>query len=209
MTTLSGEYSYWHKGERQPVKETFFKFVSDDYIKINAQRHAHPYRIFVDVHGTRASALSGGVTFMGEKALVAHYACGEHLLFNRTVDTIADEPITLALPAFYVFAPLMRIFIAPTIRALVANGGHGTVIVPNIHNPQDHANLLKPILEERSAQWLYNESTSVQAGTFDTECFSYTGGNYDAEARFWLMDNVLVRYTFQDWDVQLEWLKNA
>jgi hypothetical protein len=209
MTTLSGEYSYWQKGERQPIKETFFKFVSDGYTKINSHRNAPPYRIFVDVHGTHLNALSGGVTFMGEKAFVAHYACGEHLLFNRMVDKTTDEPVTLALPEFYVFAPLMRIFIAPTIRALVANGGRGMVIVPNIKDPQDHTNLLKPIVEERSAEWLHNESISVKAGTFDTECFSYTGGNYDAQARFWLVDDVLVRYTFQEWDVQLEWLKNA
>jgi|GEM_PF-7119643 hypothetical protein len=190
---MRGRYQYFNGGQPAPVEETF----SDDGSgSLLAVRSASPYHIQVS-----AAAHTCDLVFHSPEGRVSlHTVCDAHGLEVTRRHINAEKRWQLSASA--VFFPLMRVFTGRVIRQIAAQGGQAQVIVPDIRRPQDTETLLVPMSEARRVQWLGDERIAAWP---DTPCdvFSYVGGAYDASARFYLAGDLLVRYTFDDWEAVL------
>lgn len=212
MTIFSqGTYVYLHNGKETDIQETWVKEISSDSTRIVSRRDAPPYKSRIEVnYWSRAHEptrieikwLNGTAQNIPERQV--EYSVSQNRL--RVIYSASDEEIKreeYTITEDMLISPLLRIFVGSTIRTIHAQNGQGTVIVPNITSPRDPELLLKPSFEQRRVHFLGNAMISVPSGTYHTECFGYVGSNHDQNARFWLYGDTLVRYTFDQWDVQL------
>ena len=75
-----------------------------------------------------------------------------------------------------------------------------TVLVPDIQNPNDAENLLKPTFDERRAENLGKENIAFyqeNSITNEANVYQYFSKHYDENSRFWIDDNgLLIAYHF-------------
>lgn len=140
-----------------------------------------------------------------------------HFTRERNDETVDDEII--ALPENCLVFPLMRCFQGRTILQVAEKRTAVSVLVPDIQNPNDAGNLLRPIFDMRSAEFLGREQIGFwkkDSGDEDTivareaNLYRYISKHYDDNSRFWINDEgLLIAYRFQPakeqiWDVYLE-----
>lgn len=129
----------------------------------------------------------------------AHYVITSTKVWvEREIEGARDEA-EYEVKTPFVVSPLMRIYMGKTIKEVERLGaGSGvTVLVPWILNHHDRVRLLTPIFDRRSVNYVGAEG--------DLQKYQYRSGQYDDNAEFWLdTQNVLVRYCWNEWDVQLE-----
>jgi hypothetical protein len=201
---MRGAYRYQKGGEVLDIRETFD--VSDNFTGTSSRiGFGHTLTVITVQRGTRPTSVS-----IENGKLSAGIVCSfsEILQLTRRLEKTRTSH-TYAMPTDAIFFPLMRCYSGKVIRQIVAQGGSATVIVPDIRDPYNKETVLLPLFEERTAQKLSDETITIDGTDYDTEVFSYVGGAYDDAARFWLVGEMLVRYTFEDWDVQLvEWQRD-
>lgn len=106
--------------------------------------------------------------------------------------------------------PLMRIYVGSVLESLLAAGGNGCVILPEIGVAADSDQLFEPRFSERRAEVVSSVVLQDASGASRNcrRCL-YLGDQYDEEASFWLgEDCMLERYQWRQdgsrlWDVSL------
>lgn len=196
---MRGRYQYFRAGQPVPVEETFFKSSEG----LQAVRSAPPYRIEVSAQASDGTQEAYSLSFSGPEGVIrldaARSAQGLH-----AVRFYNGAEAGWQLPGDALFFPLLRVFAGRVIRQIVAQGGQAAVIVPDIRHPQDTPHVLTPLTETRRAQQVGQSSASWDGGNgAPCDVFSYVGGAYDDSARFYLQGDMLVRYTFEDWEIVL------
>jgi hypothetical protein len=203
----SGIYRYWRGGEDQGIVEAWRRIRhADGTLETEVTRDAPAFGAWIGVHTWQHSV---GTDFQRVEVIWRSTNPGAvadrraiYTFSPLTVQIDDSTPFRPDTPPHYITAPLMRIFISPTIRQLAAQGGRGQVLIPDITTPTSAERLLLPLFEERTVTFLRHE-TLPEYPAIAAEVYSYTSQNYDAEAQFWLVDNVLLRYCFGDWDIHL------
>jgi hypothetical protein len=202
----AGTYRYFL--DQQPVEmvETWQRLRLDDgAILTLCERDAPAFgsgiRVECLAYGDQITEFSvdlGVNTPQGSEMSFAQYRIDEtHFTVERSTPA-GDFQDTDTRPDGLIVAPLMRIFIGGVIRQImqVGEGVAIPVLVPWLHNPADHQQVLMATIEQRYAVFLGDETIPVGAGTFDTRVYQYIGGNYDQDSRFWVgEDDVLIYYS--------------
>ena len=184
-------------------------------------RTAFGTTILVEAFSQTPLATDGLQRFTVEQYNANHAATSdvraEYLFANqfvtvaRSVNGQAMATEEIALPENTVVSPLMRVFLGPVIRQVLArgNGQPVPVLVPSLEQMLDPATLLRPLFDYRQAALLGNEDIEVDARLLPTQRFQYLSNHYDAQSQFWLDEtNMLLRYRFhqspeQIWDTRL------
>jgi hypothetical protein len=132
-----------------------------------------------------------------------------HLLREINGENVQDE--TFDLPENCVFFPLMRCFQGETILRVAE--GFSTVLVPDIQNPKDIENLLKPIFDERTAEKIGRQTIGLHqkfSVAAEADLYRYFSKNYDENSCFCIdKSGFLVAYIFAQsankiWEISLE-----
>ena len=207
----NGTYIYLLNNEPTGIIETFSIENLPDGTKLTtATRDASVYGTTIIVKTVEKDNKLNEfeINFKKESIIVAIYKFSDKTFhFERTINgKIVDNEI-IELPKNCVIFPLMRCFQGNTILQVAANQALTTVLVPNIINPNDTENLLKPTFDERTAEQIGQESIAFyQANsiTFETNVYRYFTKHYDENSRFWIdKDRLLVAYTFHQADDKL------
>lgn len=194
---MHGAYVYHKGGERLDIEETF----DIGEISSSARRLGFGHTLRVNVLERPNHKVVDLTLFNNQLQVTVQYHFNGYSW--RAYHYRGIEYTEHDLPTTAIFFPLMRCYTGKMIRHIVAQGGMATVIVPDIRDPYNRDTVLLPLFEERTAQKLSEETILIGDQTYQTEVFSYIGGAYDDAARFWLVGDMLVRYVFQDWDVEL------
>jgi hypothetical protein len=136
---------------------------------------------------------------------------GKTVTVTRSVNGQAMKTETLDLPENTVVSPLMRVFLGPVIRQVLArgNGQAVPVLVPSLEQMPDPDTLLRPLFDARQAAFPGTEDIELDGRRLPARRFQYLSNHYDAQSQFWLDDeDVLLRYRFvqsaeQVWDTRL------
>jgi hypothetical protein len=154
------------------------------------------------------------INFKKESEINAIYKFADKTFhFERTINGEMVDNETFELPKNCVIFPLMRCFQGKTILQVAKNQAITTVLVPNIINPNDTKNLLKPTFDQRTAENIGQEAIAfyqAHSVTFETNIYRYFTKHYDENSRFWIDKNgLLVAYQFQQthdklWNIHLQ-----
>ncbi len=221
MTTHShGLYHYWRNGSLSDVRETW---VSTPWpagrrrvhsvrtapsfgstLAVTAVMHGDHLEWFeVQWHNTSPGAVPQAS---------AHYTMHDHSVqVQRVVNGITQPTLEIARPPHVVVSPLLRVFHGPAIRQLAAQGAGQLwpVLVPYIEDPRQAERLLTPVIDQRGAQDLGEDTALVDDQPVAVRRYAYLSGRYTDKAVFYLTPaGVLARYTFAEsadltWDVRL------
>ena len=140
----------------------------------------------------------------------AHYirtAAGVSVERTKADGTI--EIIEQSLDKQVVISPLMRIYNGAVIYRLLLQG-ESQVLVPWIRDPSNNDELLKPLISQRQARFLKEETVTLGGESQLAKCYEYFGGEYQPGTLFWVSESdVLLRYVWQQddstlWDTRLE-----
>ena len=124
-------------------------------------------------------------------------------------ENVQDE--TFDLPGNCIFFPLMRCFQGETILRVAE--GFSTVLVPDIQNPKDIENLLKPIFDERTAEKIGRQTIASYQKfpvSIEADVYRYFSKHYDENSCFCVdKRGLLVAYIFAQsankiWEIGLE-----
>lgn len=216
---MRGTYHYWMNGTLSDITETF-RFTSNGTADtvIETKRHAPTFNSRIAARALyknkRISQFEiewengneGSVKFAN-----AHYQFTvDNILVTRDIDG-AHFSEKLPMPEVFTVLPLLRVFTGTAIREAfeLGQGQRVPVLVPNIKDPNDNVQLLALELDMRAATQLEQETITVHETDFNTDVFSFTGGNYDQSAKFWVAENdLLLKYEWQQnpelfWEVKL------
>jgi hypothetical protein len=133
------------------------------------------------------------------------------VIITRSVNGQVMPSEELSLPKNTVVSPLMRVFLGPVIRQVLARGKGQSVpvLVPSLEQMLDPDTLLRPLFDSRQAAVLGAEDVEVDGRLLSARRYQYLSNHYDAESQFWLDENdLLLRYRFvqsseQVWDTRL------
>lgn len=202
----SGEYKYFLNGEPTGVVETFsIKEMPDGSIFTTSTRNATSFGTTIRAWTTEKEGRykTCNIEFRKDSNLIeAGYAfnsSGFRVSRKINGNTIQDKKIET--PGNAIFFPLMRCYQGQTIL-YVSRFGYVSVIVPDIQNPAEAENLLRPTYDKRKAS-LISEKEGVRI-------FKYVSKHYNENSEFHLNENgLLVYYKFaqnenQLWEVRLE-----
>lgn len=216
---VSGRYHYLLNGQATKVDESWsIEGELATQCKVSSLRYAPGVEIEV------SAQLSGGVVqhFTADwrsdsaKTLSVQYLLEPDrvLVSRRAARSAKQEVIEVRLESVSsqsLLFPLMRIFTGPLIARLLELGGAGTVILPDINDPANTGQLLRPLSTQRRAMLIGDEVLLSPDGVaLQCRCVEYIGDQYAAGSRFWLaQDDLLVRYQWQQsdhrqWDVWLQ-----
>lgn len=207
---LAGSYQYFLNGELSEIEEHWQLWETGQSQRIVSTRRAPGIALSVD-----AVAQGGRVT---EFDVSWRPATGAHIsAFYRLgaggftclrqvagavdeVDESTDQPVILY--------PLMRIFTGKVIQAVAHGGGEALVIVPSVSGVDAGPPLLAPDPDKRRVSRCEELNWPEPGPTPERlSRWQFMGGQYDANARFWLDERgLLVRYQWQQgadqhWDV--------
>ena len=201
----NGTYVYLLNNKPTGIIETFTIEILPDGTKLTtATRDASVYGTTFTVTTTEKDNKLNefAIIFKKESLIVAIYKfSNKSLQFQRHINGEIIDNKTLELPKNCVIFPLMRCFQGKTILQVAENQALTTVLVPNIINPNDTSNLLKPTFDERTAQnigtqgiWTHSKNAGL---AFDCNIYRYISKHYDDKSKFWLNnEGLLIKYTF-------------
>lgn len=210
----AGEYLYHLNGQLADVTETWVRYRNEagNYL-VESERRAPGLLLKVAAHIENNEFNRFTVQWCADGApeLEASYLLsGDALTVVRSEVGLGTDSIRSELQhgTRYHLFPLMRIFSGTVISQLLSRDS-GMVVVPDIRDSTNRQALLQPLISERSAIVLHNETIDVEGVEYSTRCCEYVGGQYAEGGRFWLSEsNLLVRYTWQQsaeqfWDVSV------
>jgi hypothetical protein len=120
--------------------------------------------------------------------------------FIRQLNGKITDKFIQDLPNNCAIFPLMRCFQGQTILQVAQNQTVTPVLVPDIQNPNDAENLLKPTFDERTAKFLKKETIAFyepESVSLETNLYKYLSKHYDDNSQFWINDEgLLVAYQF-------------
>ena len=126
------------------------------------------------------------------------------IVVTRAVNGATAAGDEIELPENAVFAPLMRVFLGPTILQVAAQQTATPVLVPFLENPTETDKLLRPTFDQRRAVLLGPEALTINEHSYAAQRYQYTGQRYDEQSLFWLDKNgMLLRYIFPQNDAQV------
>ena len=214
---VSGSYQYLLNGEPTAITETWSCLPqASGQVIISSTRQAPGVVIDVTARvnaGLVSSFELSWTTAPGLPIKVEYTLQGNMLQVMRHQGERRAEHTEIQLEEGgpLLLSPLMRIYTGPVIARLLQAGGHGTVIVPAIGNPDDEHALLRPRISQRQARVLEPRAELARGDTaVSCKLCEYTGDQYGAGSRFWLAeDETLLRYQWQQsalqqWDVTLD-----
>ncbi len=192
---MRGRYRYLLNDAQVDVEETF----SHERASWQSRRIAGGVRLEVE------ATVDGAGVF--DEVLVEWVGAGlqRSLTVSRRADgwcwalagPTGSEELIVASSAY--FFPLLRCFQGQVVTTIEEAGPEGLhVVVPDIRDPSDGDQLLRPLVDRRAV-------TRRPDGIYE-----YLGGSYDAAARCTIgADGLLDRYTWEqpgvgNWDVQCE-----
>jgi hypothetical protein len=213
-----GTYRYFLNGNPIDISETFFIENRDDRVKfVCSIRESETFKTKISVqanlkneefHNCRIDYFSDRIN------LCATYDFSRiKLRFSRKEQGKPIYTKKFALHEKAVFFPLMRCFQGQTILQVAENQDFTTVIVPDIENPNDFENLLKPTFDKRTAKFLKKETICFyqpESVAFEANLYQYLSKHYKENSQFWLNEEgFLVAYRFHQaddkiWEVQLQ-----
>jgi hypothetical protein len=214
----NGTYKYFLNGKPTGIVETFSVRILPDGRKFTESvRDAKPFNTFFRVETTETNSAIQLCKILFRKddtQIEAVYEFSENTLrFSRKIYEEIAEDETLELPESCLFFPLMRVFQGEIILKIAQNKSVTPVLVPDIKNPDDLENLLKPTFDERTAQKIGSETIAFYAPestAFDADIYQYISKHYDENSQFWIDENgILVAYRFYQsankvWEISSE-----
>jgi hypothetical protein len=210
----TGRYIYHLNGEPAPVQEFWSRQRrTDGSVCVTSGRRAGAVAIDTEAREVahRIESFSAQWREEGGRELSVDYKLQGQVLHvtrreggsaqTREIDSSAEHTLLF---------PLMRIYVGTVLESLLAAGGHGCVILPEIGVPADSEQLFEPRFSERRAELVASEVLQDASGASRNcrRCL-YLGDQYDEEASFWLSeDHLLERYQWRQdasrlWDVSL------
>jgi hypothetical protein len=206
-------------GELSDIAETFRIFSNDQSdTVIESERNAPTFNSRISTQAIYKSRRishfeiewenrnEGAVQFAN-----AHYQFTvDKILVTRDIDGMHFSE-KLPTPEVFTILPLLRVYTGRAIRETfeLGKGQSAPVLVPNIQEPNDNVQLLALELDMRSANQLEQEKLTINDTEYASTIFSFTGGNYDQTAKFWVDKNdILLKYEWQQnpdlfWEVKL------
>ena len=216
---MQGTYHYWINGTLSVITETFRIFLNDQTdTVIESERHAPAFNSRI---AAKAFYKNENISHFeiewenGNESAVqfanAHYQfTSDNILVTRDIDG-GHFRETLPTPEVFTVLPLLRVYAGRAIRETfeLGKGQPAPVLVPNIKDPNDKIQLLALELDMRSANQLEQENITINNTEYASTIFSFTGGNYDQTAKFWVDKNdILLKYEWQQnpdlfWEVKI------
>lgn len=189
-----GHYVYRQAGKRMPIQEQFT--ISQGIIE--SHQHTPEYALHVVSFGEK-SLISYTHFATQTLATLTLWQAATTLQYVRTVNLEAKANM-LFLDEIPLVSSVLNVFQGQIIATLSSLGGRGIVFTPALTIPHDSMTILTPVWEMRSTQYLRTELLDA----VPCKVFSFKGSGYDETAHFWLSTaQQLIRYTFDDWEVQL------
>lgn len=212
----SGTYKYFLNGEPTGIVETFsIENLADGSKFTRSTRDAKSFgtEFTVETIEKNGRFQNCKIYFKTDETEVrANYDFSEksfHLLREINGENVQDE--TFDFPENCIFFPLMRCFQGATILRVAS--GFSTVLVPDIQNPKDIENLLKPIFDERKAEKIGRQTIGLHqkfSVAAEADLYRYFSKNYDENSCFCIdKSGFLVAYIFAQsankiWEISLE-----
>ena len=205
----NGTYIYLLNNEPTGIIETFSIESLPDGTKLTTStRDASVYgtTIIVKTHEKDNKFNEFEINFEKESKINVIYKFSDKILYSeRTINGKIVDNETINMPKNCVIFPLMRCFQGQTILQVAKNQSMTPVLVPNIINPTDTMNLLKPTFDKRTSKkigtqgiWVSGKSIGL---AFDCNIYEYFSKHYNDKSKFWINDNgLLVKYTFHQSD---------
>ncbi|CAA0080252.1 Uncharacterised protein [Halioglobus japonicus] len=210
----TGRYVYQLNGEPVPVQEFWRRQRrTDGSVCVTSGRRAGAVAIDTEAREVahRIESFSAQWREEGGRELSVDYRLQGQVLHvaRREGGRVQAKEVDCSAEYTLLF-PLMRIYVGSVLESLLAAGGHGCVILPEIGVAPDSEQLFEPRLSERRAELVASEVLQDASGVSRNcrRCL-YLGDQYDQEASFWLgEDHLLERYQWRQdasrlWDVTL------
>jgi hypothetical protein len=183
-----------------------------DHLLCKSWRRAPGVEIQADAQLNDGMPVSCELGWFGAQDIkVSYRLAGTQWNIERSINGSAVKHFVLdAQKATHLLFPLMRIYTGPLIARILQLGGEAHVVVPDITEPDNSNNLLKPRCSSRKARLLDAAAELELDGKLYLcrQC-EYTGDQYEAGSLFWLgNNNRLLRYCWQQgkdqqWEVSL------
>lgn len=214
----NGIYKYFLNGKQTGISETFLIENHDNNLKfVRSIREIDTFKTKISVRTILKNDKFDNcqIDYQTDKIDIrVNYDFSEKIFrFTRQEN---EKPIykqTFDFPENAVFFPLMRCFQGQTILQVAQNQGFTHVIVPDIQNPNDLENLLKPTFDKRTAKFLKKDFLGFhqpESISFKANLYQYLSKHYNENSQFWLDDEgFLIAYRFYQaknkiWEVQLQ-----
>lgn len=207
----SGTYHYYLNDTPAGVVETWRIWRENDALCTESRREAVAYQTTLSVATVSASDWLASDFARWEIHLQQHtpdaadvravyeFGTDHQLQVTRHVNGTLTDKTALTLPVNCLGAPLMRIFLGPTIlRVATCEEAGAQVLVPDLMHLADPQRVLQPTFDLRRAEFLNKEKLEVAGCEYATARYAYQGQHYDDQAEFWLdARGLLVRYAFR------------
>ncbi|MCB1688680.1 MAG: hypothetical protein KDI33_09355 [Halioglobus sp.] len=210
----SGKYLYNLNGELAPVDEYWCREgFGDGSVRVSSGRRAGAVAIDVEALEVERCIQSFSAQWreQGGREVSVDYALHPQAVrvVRREGAVVREEELDCTTGKTLLF-PLMRIYVGAVIEGLLAAGGSGCVVLPEIGVASDSLQLFEPRFSERRAELVISEVLQDSSGEERTcrRC-RYLGDQYDEDASFWIgEDHLLERYQWRQdaarlWDVTL------
>ena len=210
----SGKYLYNLNGELAPVDEYWCREgFSDGSVRVSSGRRAGAVAIDVEALEVERCIQSFSAHWRekGGRELAVDYTLRQQSLcvVRREGADVREEVLDRPAGEIQLF-PLMRIYAGAVIEGLLAAGGSGCVVLPEIGVASDSVQLFEPRFSQRRAELVTSEVLQDSSGE-ERPCrrCRYLGDQYDEDASFWIgEDHLLERYQWRQdaarlWDVTL------
>ena len=212
-----GIYNYYLNGKPTGIIETFNVSILPDGSKLTESiRDAKSFKTEITVktieRENKFQRLE--IRFVNQNRVHAVYKFfeKEFLFVHENFDKKTTSE-TFDLPENCVIFPLMRCFQGQTILQVAQNQTITPVLVPDIQNPNDIENWLKPTFDERTAQNLGRETIAFyepESVSIEANLYQYKSKHYDQNSQFWIDDKgLLIAYRFAQsadkiWEIRME-----
>ncbi|MEH6586114.1 MAG: hypothetical protein V7720_06120 [Halioglobus sp.] len=212
----SGRYLYFLNGELTKVEESWqCEPKADGRLCVRSTRKVPGLTISVVawIDAGVVTAFELGWDAGDATVIEASYALqADSVEYSRSLGGTVTHPNSVisgehVSPVLY---PLMRVFTGSVIRQLATDGGSCAVLVPSVSQPDNPKSLLLPDITKRRVVDLGDcDLQQIDGATIQCSLWQFIGGQYGADARFWLDEsNHLQRYCWRQdetrqWDVRL------
>ena len=207
---LAGSYQYFLNDELSEIEERWQVWETGQSQRICSTRRAPGVALSVDAVAQRGVVREFEVMWRPAKGaeIVASYrlAAGGFTYSRHVAGAVDEAGEGIEQPV--VFYPLMRIFTGRVIQTVAHSGGEALVIVPSVSGGDASPPLLAPDPDMRRVSRCEELNWPEPGPTPERlSRWQFMGGQYDANARFWLDERgLLVRYQWQQgadqhWDV--------
>jgi hypothetical protein len=204
-----GTYEYFLNNEPTGITEKFnVENLADGTTISISERNSSVYETMIytnaELIGNRFKSFEINITNKKNYEVAdvhASYQLTENQFeFTRQINGKTTDKFIQNLPNNCVIFPLMRCFQGHAILQVAHNQAVTPVLVPDIQNPNDAENLLKPTFDKRTAKLIKKETIAFyepESVSLETNLYQYLSKHYDDNSQFWINDEgLLVAYQF-------------